>query len=245
MTRKRAIRLSLIALLACMAGCSVWLLSDRSHMESLGRSTITTLAPQTKERVSRMRSEIRAWPPQAHTSKKHTLIGSARSAALTRLDDLWIAALKHGEGDLDEALFIAAASSMTHRYIPIRFGIEVPLTFEGEPDYAERVRRLPRYLFEDTPPQGDADKLQHFFGSAWLAGTVGNSLAVSLGEAIEQGEGIFINSLENDDRDRRANELGRMFREALAADPSVLPSAILRQPSQRLASNATSTSATR
>ncbi|HMK39021.1 MAG TPA: hypothetical protein VK569_06745, partial [Bacteroidota bacterium] len=74
-----------------------------------------------------------------------------------------------------EALLVSAFALMDHR----RFGVRLPLpgvvlwfplTSEFDDEFSARVDSLPSRLYADTPPgrQGDRDKLQHFFGSAFL-----------------------------------------------------------------------------
>src|SRR5512140_103405 len=110
-----------------------------------------------------------------------------------------------------EALLICLLSTMDHR----SFGIElpvvgdliwIPLTSEFPEEFQRRVHALPRDLYADTPPGGDRDKLQHFFGSAFLTIlTEDTAAAERSGWFIEWGEERFIVGGVNDVRDLRAD----------------------------------------
>jgi len=161
-----------------------------------------------------------------------------------------LSALRHGHGDLYavdcifdramqicwdneyEALLVSAFALMDHE----RFGVRLPviglvlwfpLTSEFRDEFSARVDSLPSHLYRDTPPgrEGDRDKLQHFFGSAFLTAlTESPAGADRFGLSIEWGEELFIVGGVNDARDVRANRQGERFALALLADPDARPS---------------------
>jgi hypothetical protein len=102
-----------------------------------------------------------------------------------------------------------------------------PLTSEFGGEFRARVDALPSRLYADTPPGrgGDRDKLQHFFGSAFLtAVTESAESADRVGLFIEWGEERFIVGGLNDERDVRANRQGERFGLHLLSDPDTRPS---------------------
>jgi hypothetical protein len=76
---------------------------------------------------------------------------------------------------------------------------------------------------------GDRDKLQHFFGSAFLSYSFESSgSAERVGDAIELGEESFVVGGVSDERDGRANHHGQMFGLTLLRDEDVRPSDFLQ-----------------
>ncbi len=131
-----------------------------------------------------------------------------------------------------EALLISALATFDHRRVGVRLPIVgpllwLPLTSEFQEEFNERLRALPSKLYPDTPPGigGDRDKLQHFFGSAFLAYTMeDNDPAERVGDFIEWGEERFIVGGVNDVRDQRSNAQGRRFGLRFREDESIQPS---------------------
>jgi len=138
-------------------------------------------------------------------------------------------------GNRGEALFAATMATMDHRRVGVRTPVLgaflwFPLTSEFEDDYDERVKHLPTALYPDSPPgpAGDRDKLQHFFGSAFLAFlSTSTETADEAGRFVEWGEGAFIVEGVSDDRDYRADRHGQDFGMRLLSDPFAQPSASL------------------
>jgi hypothetical protein len=136
--------------------------------------------------------------------------------------------------NIGEALLVTTFAVMDHR----RFGVSVPplgallwfpLSSEFPEDFRRRIRALPRFLYPDTPPgqAGDRDKLQHFFGSAFLTVLTGSEEAADrFGLFIEWGEERFIVGGVNDPRDVRANRQGQRFALRLMSDEDARPSAV-------------------
>jgi hypothetical protein len=132
------------------------------------------------------------------------------------------------------ALLISFLASMDHRRVGVDLPVVgpliwLPLTSEFEEEFQERVERLPCAIYADTGPDGcDRDKLQHFFGSAFLAYvTESRGAAQRVGDFVEWGEGQFIVGGANEPRDLRANHQGQMFGLALLSDHRSRPSAFL------------------
>jgi hypothetical protein len=135
-------------------------------------------------------------------------------------------------GNNYEALLIALVATMEHR----RFGVKLPLigallwaplTSEFPDEFQQRVRSLPSRLYADTPPgtAGDRDKLQHFFGSAFLTYTFeSREVAERFSFFVEWGEERFIVDGAFDERDIRANRQGEEFGLKLLQGGAALPS---------------------
>ena len=134
-----------------------------------------------------------------------------------------------------EALLISFACTLEHRNFGIRLPVLgpllwVPLTSEFPDDFQARVSSLPSKLYRDTPAgsTGDRDKLQHFFGSAFLAYVFESGEASErMGMFVEWGEDKFIVDGVLDERDLRANEQGQQFAAHLLNGEDVLPSKFL------------------
>jgi hypothetical protein len=139
-------------------------------------------------------------------------------------------------GNIYEALFISAVATFDHR----RVGVDLPLlgpllwfplTSEFEDDFQSRIQALPTRLYADTPhlPAGDRDKLQHFFGSAFLAAvSESRDAAERVGDFVEWGEERFIVGGVSEERDVRANRQGQAFGLRLMVDGRATPSQFLR-----------------
>jgi hypothetical protein len=131
-----------------------------------------------------------------------------------------------------EALLVSAFALMDHHRVGVRlpligFVLWFPLTSEFAGEFAARVDSLPSRLYADTPPgrEGDRDKLQHFFGSAFLTALSESAEGADrFGLFVEWGEELFIVGGVNDDRDVRANRQGQRFALRLLADHDTRPS---------------------
>ncbi len=155
---------------------------------------------------------------------------------LHAVDAIFDKAMRFSWSNAYEALFISLAATMDHR----RFGVKIPvigpllwfpLTSEFEDQFRARVDALPRKLYADSPLRGagDRDKLQHFFGSAFLAYTFeSRDVAERIGSFIEWGEDKIIVDGALDERDFRSNRHGQEFGLRLLDDKTVLPSSFLR-----------------
>jgi hypothetical protein len=134
-------------------------------------------------------------------------------------DALFRKALRLSWSNVYEALFISFIATLEHRKFGVRFPIVgpvlwLPLTSEFPEDFQTRVDALPSRLYPDTPSNtaGDRDKLQHFFGSAFLTYLLGSrEPAERIGSFIEWGEDKFVVDGEFDERDVRTNRQGQEF----------------------------------
>lgn len=167
----------------------------------------------------------------SHSEYRGTLPNEdAIAAQLHTVDCLYLHALRLTDGDYMDALALCALASLLQKEIPFTFGLRVPLTTESDSLYNERTVRIPRILFCDTNKFGDADKLQHFFASAYLTlATDTDALPDLAGLMIEWGEGGIVEGEAEDDRDVRANRLGQLFALRLEENPALLPSALFQQ----------------
>jgi hypothetical protein len=161
-------------------------------------------------------------------------LGSERAAHgdLYAVDCVFDRAMRLCWNNVYEALFVSACALMDHQRVGVRIPLIgailwFPLTSEFDGEFRARVDALPSSLYADTPPGygGDRDKLQHFFGSAFLtAVTESAEGADRFGLFIEWGEEHFIVGGVNDERDVRANRQGESFGLHLLSDPDTRPS---------------------
>lgn len=149
------------------------------------------------------------------------------------VDALWFSALDLTLGNRAEALLISLVVTMDHRRVTFDLPLlgpllVVPLTSESEEEFRFRLRALPGRLYADTPSgvAGDRDKLQHFFGSAFLAYVFESAeQADAVGRFVELGESRYVPGERLDVRDLRANRQGQRFAAALRAGREAPPSA--------------------
>ena len=154
---------------------------------------------------------------------------------LIAVDAIFDRALKLSWDNVYEALLISFVSTVEHRNFGVKLPIIgpllwVPLTSEFPDEFRQRVISLPKKLYHDTPTgvSGDRDKLQHFFGSAFLTYTFeSRNVAERFGTFIEWGEDKFVVEGALDERDILANKQGQDFGVCLLGDPSVFPSEFL------------------
>jgi hypothetical protein len=134
------------------------------------------------------------------------------------------------------ALLLSTISCFDHKLVGIDvplFNLYFPLSNESEEEFTRRAKHLPAHLYDDSPAteQGDRDKLQHFFGSAFLAFVFESADAsMRFGEFVEKGEDAFIVGGINDDRDLRADRQGQDFGIAVLDDNRRFPSEYLKAP---------------
>ncbi len=151
------------------------------------------------------------------------------------IDAIYIRSMQLTKNNTGIALFLSMLSCFDHRYLRIDipfFLLAIPLSDESEEEFTARLKNLPTKLFADTPniKMGDRDKLQHFFGSAFITYIFESpDFADRLGFAIEQGEQSFIVGGTNDSRDVRTNRLGQQFALALMNNPFTYPSRFLKK----------------
>ncbi len=133
------------------------------------------------------------------------------------------------------ALFLSLMGTLEHRDVHVRMPvlgfIKMPLTFEEDSLFKSRYRNLPSRIYADTPREGDRDKLQHFFGSAYISyASESRELAQTTGDLIEWGEAKFVVGGVDDPRDRRSNKHGERFGHDLLTVKNLLPSDYLNSP---------------
>lgn len=151
------------------------------------------------------------------------------------IDIIFVHAMHLTNNNTAVALLLSMVSCFDHRTVGLRvpvFSLFFPLTNESEGEYRLRVAHLPAHIYADSPPDtaGDRDKLQHFFGSAFLAFVFeSRGSADRIGEFVEEGEEALIIDGVNDERDKLANREGQRFGNALLTDNHLYPSSYLRK----------------
>ena len=160
-----------------------------------------------------------------------------RCGDLRAVDGIFQKALKVAEFNIARALFLSMVGCLEHQNIqvdvPVVGAVGLPLTFEVDSLFQARLKNLPRRLYSDSPSNeaGDKDKLQHFFGSAYLAYiSESPEFARSVGNAVEWGEAKMIVGGADDPRDKRANKQGEAFGHDLLYVNTLLPSDYLTLP---------------
>jgi hypothetical protein len=152
-----------------------------------------------------------------------------RCSDVQAMDFIYLKALKISGHNLSRALFLSMIACLEHQNVdvkvPIVGSLGIPLTFEEDSIFKARYANLPSRLYPDTPREGDRDKLQHFFGSAYIAySSESRELARTSGNLIEWGEAQFVVGGVDDPRDRRSNKQGERFGHDLLTVKNLLPS---------------------
>lgn len=151
------------------------------------------------------------------------------------VDAIYVRAMQLTHNNTGIALLLSTLATFDHRIlqfnVPI-FSFAIPLSDESGEEFTRRVNNLPIHLFSDSPNNryGDRDKLQHFFGSAFITFAFeSRGLAERIGLAIEHGERSIIIGGALDDRDMHVNTYGQQFGTALIDNPYRYPSEFLLQ----------------
>jgi hypothetical protein len=152
------------------------------------------------------------------------------------VDALYAQALQLSWGNSGEALFLCLMATMEHRRVEVTLPviglvIPVPLTGEFEDEFARRLPAIPSAIYADSPrtADGDRDKLQHFFASAFLVVATESAEGVdAMGYFVERGESRYVAGERVDLRDIRANRQGQRFGAAVLAGLDARPSEYLR-----------------
>jgi len=151
------------------------------------------------------------------------------------VDAIFARAFEIADGTMSHALLVAALATFDH----FRIGVKIPLVgplylpltiVESQKEFAARYSHLPRNVLPDSEGRRkrDRDKLQHFFGSAYLAYIFNSKAAANFfGDFVEWGEPMFIVGGDYDDRDKYANHLGQEFGLRLLDGEEVMPSDVL------------------
>jgi hypothetical protein len=163
----------------------------------------------------------------------------ARGGDIRAVDAIYLRALAIAGYDIQRALFLSLTAVLEHRTLDLRMpavhSLALPLTFETKEKFFLRKKHLPKKLYRDSPAtkDGDVDKAQHFFASAYLSYVSDAPDYVRmLGDGTEWAEPILVIGGENDPRDRRANGQGMLFGRDLISDEILLPSDYLTLPFQ-------------
>jgi hypothetical protein len=153
------------------------------------------------------------------------------------IDAIYLKSLKIADYNIARGLFLSFVAVLEHRKIDVKMPIfkqlALPLTFEEDSIFYSRIKNLPSKVYSDTPPgsYGDIDKLQHFFGSAYLAfASESPGLTHITGDLIEWLEPILIVGGDDDPRDKRANNQGKSFGRDLLVVKTLLPTDYLTLP---------------
>jgi len=160
-----------------------------------------------------------------------------RCGDLRAVDGIFQKALRVAEFNIGRGLFLAMMACLEHQNVqvdmPVVGAVGLPLTFEEDSLFKARTANLPSRIYEDSPAgvHGDRDKLQHFFGSAYIAYVSEMpEIARATGNFIEWGEAKMIVGGADDVRDRRANKQGETFGHDLLYVKTLLPSDYLTLP---------------
>ena len=164
-----------------------------------------------------------------------------RCGDMRAIDAIYVKSLKIADYNIARALFLSFMAVLEHRKVDVKMpvfkSLSLPLTFEEDSIFFARMRNLPTHVYSDTSPDslGDRDKLQHFFGSAYLAfASESPGLTRTAGNFIEWGEAEFVMGGTDDPRDKRANKQGKSFGRDLLVVKTLLPSDYLTfQPEDR------------
>jgi hypothetical protein len=193
---------------------------------SVGRFFADAVTPQLISDTKRIRTYVR-------DERFRMLL--QRCGDLRTVDGIYLKSLRIADHNIARALFLSMMGVLEHRNIdfrvPIVKSLSVPLTFEEDSLFRARYFNLPSRLYPDTPPEGDRDKLQHFFASAYLSfATESSELSRTAGNLVEWGEAQFIVGGADDPRDKRANKQGERFGRDLLVVKTLLPSDYLTLP---------------
>lgn len=149
---------------------------------------------------------------------------------LKAVDAIFIKAMKLTNDNTAVALLISTIACFDHRIFGLKvpvFLLFFPLSNESEEEFKQRVENLPKNIYIDSPLNrfGDRDKLQHFFGSAFIAYVFeSGETSERFSDFIERGEKAIIIDGVLDKRDIRANRHGQEFGLNLLINKHQMPS---------------------
>ena len=193
---------------------------------SIFESLITLLPPFLFKNISDLKYYIRG-----DKFSEYKL----QNGDLEAVDEIYRTALHLTRGNTGIALLICTFATLDHYTLGIKipiFNIYIPLTDETKEEYKQRVNNLPTQIYTNSPKtqSGDRDKLQHFFGSAFLVYVLESQTpANTYSEFIEKFEERYIKNGNYDLRDLIANEDGQRFGLQLSKNQNTLPSDILKK----------------
>jgi hypothetical protein len=155
-----------------------------------------------------------------------------RYGDLRAADAVFVRAMQLTDNNTAIALLLSSVASFDHQLIELKvpvLALFFPLSNESDQEFDRRISNLPTKLYPDGPPSGDRDKLQHFFGSAFIAFVFESAPSADrVGEFVEQEEDQWIVGGANDDRDRRTNRQGQQFGLALLDNNRQYPSTFMQ-----------------
>lgn len=203
----------------------------RTHLQDSSRiyysafeSMITLFPPFLFQNISEMKSYIRS---DEFSEFKE------QNGDLAAVDEIFHHAYKITRGNTGIALLLCTSATLDHYTLGIRvpiLNIYIPLTDETKEEFQRRVDNLPVQIYPNSPKtqHGDRDKLQHFFGSAFLMYVFeSKDAAQGYSEFIEKFEDRYIKDGSYDLRDMKANEDGQRFGLALSINQKTKPSDVL------------------
>jgi hypothetical protein len=145
------------------------------------------------------------------------------------VDAIYIRAMQLTNNNTAMSLLLCTFATFDHETVGLNipfFSLAFPLTEESQAEFKKRINNLPRIIYDDSPESGDRDKLQHFFGSAFLTFiSESRGAADRFGVFVEKGERLIIVGGVYDDRDLRADWQGQNFGSALLENNRRKPSA--------------------
>jgi len=152
------------------------------------------------------------------------------------MDAVFIRSMALTKNNTAISLLISTLACFDHQLVGLKnpvLSIFFPLTSESEVEFYKRVENLPAHIYDDSPRGkiGDRDKLQHFFGSAFISFVFESRDPVDrTARFIELFEDAVIIDGAYDERDLRANCQGSEFGFALLKNNHRLPSEFIKGP---------------
>jgi len=152
---------------------------------------------------------------------------------LSLVDSIYIKALEISESDISENLLALTFATLPFDKMVVGIPVlnsTVNLQLQEVDSILFRTKNnnLPSKLFFDSPPNGDKDKLAHFFGNAFLSYNVSVfNISKILGIFVELFEESFLVNGGLDSRDLSVNYLGEFFGKYLNKNTKLLPSEVL------------------
>lgn len=201
---------------------------NSTHGFSIGKFLSDAFTPQIIVDTRRIREYVR---------DERFLVLRNQCGDMRSIDAIYLKALKIADFNIARALFLSLMAVLEHRNVelkmPIIKSLAIPLSFEEDSIFNARMKNLPTHVYPDTPrgTDGDRDKLQHLFASAYLVYvSEAPELTRATGNLIEWGEAKFVVGGSEDPRDKRANNFGESFGRDLLVVKTLLPSDYLTLP---------------
>jgi hypothetical protein len=221
---KRFIFLYVIFLHTFFSGCSSMLYQgEYEEKKSLWYSIGEIIVSEVIINTYRMRDFI---------SSEYFFEFKKNNGDMRAIDEIYNYAFWLTDGDIPQALFISAFSTLPYKSTPAKLpftNIDIMFYFslESESNFKKRFNNLPSQFLSDSPKGsfGDKDKLSHYFGSAYLSYVTNLKVVPEyVGYMIEVGEALFKFEGFFDERDMKVNSLGADYGLALLHDYKCMPS---------------------